>query len=100
MYVAYNALLFFNHTLNHGIKNPEFIRTPIKLPRGGTNHPLLSAEITLYKPERSKVFFNYEIITNVLVSSFRFICIPVLWVYGYYRYSTLPVRGSTIDVRI
>ena len=33
--------------------------------------------------------FQFEIIINtdnVLVSSFRFIWIPMLWVYGHYRY--------------
>ena len=31
-------------------------------------------------------FFQFEIIMNVLVSFFRFIWIPMLWVYGYYTY--------------
>ena len=35
--------------------------------------------------ETESVFFQFEI-TNVLVSSFRFIWIPMLWVYGYYKY--------------
>ena len=29
--------------------------------------------------------FKFEVIINVLVSSFRFICIPVLWVYGNFK---------------
>ena len=29
--------------------------------------------------------FQFEIIMNVLVSSFRFIWIPMLWVYGHYK---------------
>ena len=32
-----------------------------------------SAEICLYKPWRPKEFFQFEIIINVLVGSFRFI---------------------------
>ena len=31
-------------------------------------------------------FFLFDIIINVLVSSLRFIWIPVLWVYGHYKY--------------
>ena len=31
-------------------------------------------------------FFQYEIIITILVSSFWFIWIPVLWVYGHYKY--------------
>ena len=38
----------------------------------------------LYKPQRPKGYFQFEIILNVLVSSFRFIWIPMLWVYGYF----------------
>ena len=33
-----------------------------------------------------KGFIQFEIITNVLVSSFWFIWIPMLWVYGHYKY--------------
>ena len=40
----------------------------------------------------TKGFFQFEIIINGLVSSFRFIWIPMLWVYGhskyFYSYST------------
>ena len=31
-------------------------------------------------------FFQFEIIINVSVSSFWFIWIPMLWVYGHYKY--------------
>ena len=41
-----------------------------------------SAEIVLYKPKRPKGFFQFEKILNVLVSSFRFIWTPMVWVYG------------------
>ena len=34
----------------------------------------------------TKGFFHIEIIINVLVSYVRFIWIPVLWVYGHYKY--------------
>ena len=52
----------------------------------------------IFKPWRPKFFFQYEIIINVLVMSFRFIWIPMLWVYGHYTYFTLAVRGSTLDI--
>ena len=32
---------------------------------------------------KAKDFFQFEIIINVLVSSVRFICIPMLWVYDH-----------------
>ena len=44
-----------------------------------------------------KGFFQFEIIIDVLVSSFRFIRIPLLWVYDQYKYFTLTVRGSTLE---
>ena len=31
-------------------------------------------------------FFQFEIIINVLVSFFRFIWIPMIWVYDHYKY--------------
>ena len=45
-----------------------------------------SAEYFLYKPWRQKGFIQFAIIINVLVSSFWFIWIPMLWVYGHYKY--------------
>ena len=45
-------------------------------------------------------FLQFQLITDVLVRSFRFIWIPILWVYGYYKSITLLVRGSTLDGRI
>ena len=56
-------------------------------------------KIFLYKQWRTKGFFQFEIITNVLVSSFHFIWIPMLWglwVYGHYEYLIHSVRGSYI----
>ena len=44
----------------------------------------------------TKGSFKFEIIIHVLVSPFRFIWIPRC----YYKYFTLPVRGSPIAVRI
>ena len=32
------------------------------------------------------VFIQFEVIINVLVSSFQFISIPMLWVYVHYKY--------------
>ena len=68
----------------------------------------LSAEIFLYKPWRSKGCFQYQIILNVLVRSFRFIWIRMLWVYGHLLYilyffvSGINIRHqnlTSIDVR-
>ena len=42
--------------------------------------------ILLYKPWRPKGFFQLKIIRNVFVSAFWFIWIPMLWVYGRYKY--------------
>ena len=39
--------------------------------------------------------YQFEIIINILVSSLRFIWIPMSWVYGHYKYFTLLVRGPT-----
>ena len=44
-----------------------------------------SVEIFLHKPWRPKGF-QFEIIINGLVSSFRFIWIPMLWVYCHNKY--------------
>ena len=44
-----------------------------------------------------RVFF--EIIINVLVSSFWFILIPILWVYDHSTDFTLTARGRNLDVR-
>ena len=46
------------------------------------------------------IFFQFEIIINVLVSSFCFILIPMLWVYGYYKCLIFSGRGSSLDVGI
>ena len=45
----------------------------------------------------AKGFFHFEIITTVSVSCFRFILIPMLWVYGHYEYVYLHSAG--IDIR-
>ena len=55
-----------------------------------------NAEICLCKEWRRKGF-SIEIIINVLFSSFCFISVPMLWVYGYYKYFTRSVRESTLD---
>ena len=51
---------------------------------------------------RPKGFFQFKITINILVSSFRFIWIPMLWVYGHYlimikNICTLTVRGSNLE---
>ena len=47
----------------------------------------------------TKGFFQFEIIINVLVTSFRFIWIPILWIYGQYKYF-LSMRGPSLYVKI
>ena len=59
--------------------------------RGECGTSFKSAEI---KTKRPTGFFQFQIIIPVLVSSFRFIWIPMLWVYGHYKYFTLSVRIS------
>ena len=44
-----------------------------------------------YINQETKGFFQFELKINVLVGSFRFIWIPMLWVYGHYKYFTLSV---------
>ena len=51
----------------------------------------------LCKPWRLKDYFQFKIVINVLVSSFRFIWIPILWVYGHYKY--LYSYSAEIDFR-
>ena len=46
------------------------------------------------------IFFQFELIINVLVGFSQFIWIPMLWVDGQYKYITIKVRGSTLDVRM
>ena len=41
----------------------------------------------------------FEIIINVLASSFWFIWIPMLWAYGHHKYFIPSVRESSLDVR-
>ena len=45
-------------------------------------------------------FFKFEILINVLVSSFWFIWISMLWVYGQYRVFILSARRLSLYVRI
>ena len=60
-----------------------------------------NAKIYLYKSWKPKGCVQFKIIINVLVSSFRFIWIPMLRVYGHYVFFFfLSVQGSTLDVRI
>ena len=57
-----------------------------------TRHPLrptVTLTLKALKYFRLNYGDQFEIIINVLVSSFRFIWIPMLWVYGHYKYITL-----------
>ena len=61
-----------------------------------------NAQILLNKPWKPKGFVQIEIIINFLANSFRFILIPMLWVYCHYKYldtfSTGPFYTSASDV--
>ena len=57
-----------------------------------------SAELFVYKQWRPNIFFQFEIIINVLVFSFLFIWIPMLWVYGHYKYFN-SFSAGTIFIR-
>ena len=53
---------------------------------GSDNLSPYNAEIFVYKPWKQKGFFQFEIIINVLFSSFCFIWIPMLWMYGHCQF--------------
>ena len=55
-------------------------------PRPHTQFNPCSAEFFYKNLGGQRVFFQFEIIINVLVRSFRFIWIPMLWVYGHEKY--------------
>ena len=64
-------------------------------------NPLTLKALNIFiKPWRPRGFIQFEIIINVLVSSFWFIWIPMLWVYNHYKMFTLTARGWFLDVRI
>ena len=48
----------------------------------------------------AKGFFQFEIMTNVLVSSFCFIWIPVLWVYDQYNFFNSSSAGAVFRRQI
>ena len=56
----------------------------------------LNADIFVYKPWRSKCFFCNFKSSLCIVRSW----ISMLWVYDYYNFFILPVRGSTLEGRI
>ena len=59
-----------------------------------------NAEIFLYNQWRPKEFFLFEILTNVLVVSPRFIWTPMLWVYtDIINIIILSSRGPSLKVR-
>ena len=51
------------------------------------------------KTKKREVFLIWNFVM-VLVSSFRFFWIPMLWVFDHYKCFIFSVWGSTIDVRI
>ena len=48
--------------------------------------------------EAKVFFFHFLIIMNVFVSFYRFVWIPMFWVYDQYKYFTITVRGLTFDI--
>ena len=62
--------------------------------------PLLRWNIYVSIICRQKFFFQFKIIINVSVSSFRSIWIPMLCVYSHYNYLIFSVRWSSLDVSI
>ena len=66
------------------MKNTEYARI--------RERELHSAEIFCINHGDQHFFFKFEIIINVLVGSFCFICIRMLWVYGHSL--ILPARGT------
>ena len=71
-----------------------------QIPTVGSPFKPYNAELFVYKPWGQKSYFQFEIIINVLVISFRFIWIPVLCVYSHYKYVYSYSGVSTLDVRI
>ena len=63
-------------------------------------HNLYNPEIFLYKLWRPKGFFQLGIIINVSVSTFCFIWIRMVRVYGHCTLLIVTAWGSTLDVRI
>ena len=61
------------------------------------NNPC-KAELFVFKPWRPKGYFLFEIIINVLVISFWFIWIPMLWVYDHYKYFN-SFNAGTVFIR-
>ena len=58
------------------------------------------AGLCVYKPWRPKGFSQIETILNVLVISFRFILIPMLWVYGHYNCFNSFSAGTSLHARV
>ena len=44
------------------------------------------------------MFFQFEVIVNAFVSFCRFMCIPMLWVYGHYKY--VNSYSAVIDIKL
>ena len=74
-FTVFTCLITHNHPANHTLSINHLTSMSCRDPP----FKPYSAEIFLYKPQ-DQIFFS--IIINVSVSSFRFIWIPMLWVYG------------------
>ena len=49
-----------------------------------------------FRKHHGEPFFQFEVIINFLASSFRFIRIPMLWVYGDYKLVLLSLCGDLL----
>ena len=67
--------------------------------RGNLDNLPLQRWNIFYINLKRTTFYQLETHINVLVSSFRFIWIPMLWVYGHYTIFLLSMRGPSLDVR-
>ena len=52
-----------------------------------------------------RLFFHFEIIINVLGSSFLFVWIPIVWVYGHYIYvhsfnAVIAFRRQNLTIKV
>ena len=63
-------------------KTPVVYFNPLGLQRWNINH------------WERRIFFQFEIIINFLVSSFCFILIPMVWVYDHYKYCNCFSSGT------
>ena len=81
--LQYIYIMYFQDT-NDRWTCDQTLRADAQLRKVNMFNPY-DAGLCVYKPWRPKGFSQIETILNVLVISFRFILIPMLWVYGHYN---------------